>query len=215
MAQFPTLYPVLDELEHGRIIRTVVAVLLRIAAVFVVIGTVGAMIVLIRLSSTLEIPFVIIMVLMLLGAAIAIGQILLHRAGAISQLGDSPFTVIPIVSVLFRAAGEVYAMLVVSVGVGGALALWFTKTSPIALLPWAGAVLPDAVLSTGASFATGVVVLVSALATGFAILLVSYLAAETTVVLAEIARNTGKLVSHQGPARTPGATIAAGVRAVS
>ena len=215
MAPFLTLRPVIEALEDGRVIRMVIASLLRIAGVFVVIATIGAIVVVIRMSSSLPIVFVTVMVLTLLGAAIGIGQVLLHRASTIGGLGDSTYTVIPIVSTLLRAAGEVYAVFATCLGVGGALALWLTKTNPTALLPWAGAVLPDAVVRAGASFVAGLLFLVLALAAAFVVLLLSYLAAETSLVFADIARNTRKLVAHQGPARSPAPSIAGGVRAVS
>jgi hypothetical protein len=105
--------------------------------------------------------------------------------------------VIPIVSVLLRTAGEVYATLGVSVGVGGCLFLWFARISPFYLLGRLGGILPSA--SAEGSFLGGISFLLSLTVASFFFLILFYFLAESVVVLVDVARHVRLLVQQGAP----------------
>jgi len=191
---------VLEAVERGVVIRAAVAVALRVLAVLFVIGGILLLIQLLKFSFNLPTAQGtaggLILTLLLLGAIAASCQVLLYRAESVSALGESPFTVIPIVSILLRAMGELYAVAGIAVGVGGCLFVWFSGESPLGMLGGIAPFLPS--VPAGGTFLDGVVLLAWAGLGSFALLLIFYFLAEAIVVMADIARNVRPLVKAGG-----------------
>lgn len=129
---------VLRALSEGKVIRSSIAVVLQVGAVFVLLAGLYGLIQVLKVSfqfpsATATIGGLFVAVL-LGAAAFGVSQIYLFRAQSIRDLEDSPFPVIPIVSILFRTAGETYAVVALAVGVGGCLFAWLSGISPGTLL---------------------------------------------------------------------------------
>jgi hypothetical protein len=118
-----------------------------------------------------------------------------YRAASIASLGESPFTVIPIVSIYFRLLGEVYGLFLVMVGVGSCLFIWLTGNSPSGLLgPLSPTLVGEGLGLVGSAFLNGTVALVAGFFVGFVVLLAAYLLAEYIAVIPDIARNVRVIV---------------------
>jgi hypothetical protein len=201
-------YPVLQALNDGKIIRKSVAVGLQVLAVLSVLG--GAYLLIEILKIAFQLPNEgtiggLLFAIIFLAAILAIGQVFWYRASSVHELGESPFTVIPIVSILFRTIGEVYATLGFAVGVGGCLFIWFAKNNPFWLLRGLGGILPSA--SPETSFMGGVSFLVYLTLASFVALIVFYFLAESSVVLVDVAKHVRMLVRQGGPSsRAEGTT---------
>ena len=198
-------YPVLDALGDGRIIRKGVSTALQVLAVLDLLG--GAYLLVEILKAAFQMPTDgtiggLLFAVIFLGTVLAIAQILWYRAASVRNLGDSPFTVIPVVAVLLRTAGEVYATAGVSVGVGGCLFLWLAKGNPMGLLQGLGGVLPSA--SADASFLGGIMFLLYLSVASFFMLIVFYFLAESIVVTVDIARHVRQLVRQGAPGSSGG-----------
>jgi hypothetical protein len=135
-------------------------------------------------------------------AIAALFQIYFYRAESVRNLGESPFTVIPIFSILFRTLGETYATFGVAVGVGGCVFIWLSGMSPMRFLPGIGEMLPAV---SGGTFLDGVEFLVLAVVLSFVFLIGFYFLAEAVVVVVDIACNIRLLVQQGGVAGQKGA----------
>jgi hypothetical protein len=197
-------YPILDKLNDGKVIRTALTLALRILGVLFLLGGLYFLIDLLKASFRLPTEGTIgglIFAILFLAALLAVVQIFFYRAASIRDLGESPFTVIPMFSILFRAAGEVYATLGVAVGVGGCLFIWFSGISPLMLLGELGGLFPSS--SAGNTFLSGVLFLVSLTVLSFVVLVVNYFVAEAIIVLVDIAKNIRLLVKQSGGTAQP------------
>ncbi len=189
--------PILETLNQGKIVRSVVAVALQVIAVLVLLGGLFAFVGLLKSSFALETAGTfggVILSLLVLAAVVVVGLILLCRAADVHALGDSTYTVIPIFSILLRAFGECYATLGVALGTGGCIFTWLAGSSPLSLLGNLGGLFPA--VSPEGSFLGGVLFLVSLVFVSFLVLVSSYFLAESTVVLVDIAANTRPLLKH-------------------
>jgi len=114
------IYPVLDSLQKGKVIRYYVAWLLRLFGVAIVLAGLYAIIQLFKLS--LQSPDATYTIAGFLACAIIaiavflVLQVCLYRAEKIIELGDSEFTVIPVISQYLRWIGEVLASVVIVIG---------------------------------------------------------------------------------------------------
>jgi len=191
--------PLFRALEDGLVIRTLVALALRILAILVVMGGIYVFIDLLKAAfseptTQVTIGGLIAAVFLLLGA---VGDffILFYRAASIGSLGDSSFTVIPSSSVIFRACGEIYAASLITVGVAGSLQTWFTGSSPLQRLGLLGLLSPS--VPTGGTFVDGLVFLVAMFLIAFACLILFYFLAEVVLVGVDIAKNVRSLAEGQ------------------
>jgi hypothetical protein len=194
-------YPVLKALSDGWVIRRTVATALQVIAILSLLG--GAYLLIEMLKAVFQLPTDgtvggLLFAVIFLASILSVAQVFWFRAGAIRELGDSPFTVIPIVSVLLRTAGEVYATLGVAVGVGGCLFIWFAKFNPLGLLGGLGGMLPSS--STEGTFLGGLSFLASMGVASFLVLILFYFLAESVVVLVDVALHVRLLVRQSGPA---------------
>lgn len=111
------------------------------------------------------------------------------RANSISKLEDSHFTVLSILSLLFRLNGELMFVTYSLLGVGGCLFVWLTNFSPFSELGMLGERLPFAE-SASSGFLGGIELAIVFLLLAFGGIVFFYALAELTVVWVEIALNT-------------------------
>jgi hypothetical protein len=191
--------PVLDKLNDGKVIRTGVALALRVLGTLCLLGGLYLLIDVLKTSFSLSTEGTVggvLFAILLLAAILAVVQILFFRATDIKSLGVSPFTVIPIFSILFRAVGEIYATFAVAVGIGGCLFAWLSGLNPLLIMGGAGGFFPS--VPGGNTFLTGLLFLVALAVAAFVSLLVFYFLAESVVVLVDIASNIRLLVRQSG-----------------
>jgi len=198
-------YPVLEALDEGRLWRTVWAVGLR--CVGVLIGALGiyAFVELLRQSFQAQATEYtiagLLLGLALLATAAMILQVFFYRAACIRNLPKSPFTVIPIFSIMLRTAGEVYAILASAVGISGCLFLWISRQNPLYYLLGFRGWLPS--VSAEGTFLGGLVFGLTLLLVALVVLILSYFLAESIVVLADIATNMRVLNDRFAPGIVP------------
>ena len=198
-------YPVLDALGDGRVIRKVAAVALRILGVVLALGGVVLAIEILKYSfrpdTTTEATLGgLLFSLILLAAFACVVEIHFYHARSVGRLGETSFAVIPVVSILCRLAGEVYATLLVGVGIGGCAFLWLAKVSPLAFLGALGGLLPASNLE--ASFLGGALLLMEMCLLALAVLAGFYAAAEGLLLAVEVAGDV-RLLSGQAPVAAP------------
>ena len=197
---------VLHSLSEGKVIRSSIATILQIGAVLTLLLALVALVMILKYSFQLlsaggTIGGIILAVLMVV-ALFAVAQIYLFRAQSVRELGDSPFTVIPILSILFRAAGETYAIGSLAWGMGGCLFIWLSGMNPMALLANVGTFIPNIPgmaesAGTGGTFLDGLIFLVGMVVGAFVALVVFYALAELVVVIVDIAINVRKIEGRE------------------
>jgi hypothetical protein len=195
-------YPVLDALNDGKVIRGFVAVALKVMGVLSLLAGVYLLIEILKVAFQLPTDGTIgglLFAAIFIATVLSVAQIFWYRAGSVASLGDSTFTVIPIVSILLRTAGEVYAALGVATGVGGCVFIWFSMNNPLGLVPGLGGLLPSA--SPGTGFLGGISFLVYLSVASLLVLVFFYFLAEASAVLVDIARHI-RLLVKQGAAGT-------------
>jgi hypothetical protein len=196
-------YPVLKALEDGKVIRKVITLALQVSAILVLVA--GVFLVVQALKFSFQDPSAEGTIGGLLFSAIlvitvaCVAQIFLYRAGSVRALGESPFTVIPILSILLRTVGETYATAGVAVGVGGCLFVWLARRSPSHMLGPLGGILPS---FGDESFLGGIALLAGLVLFSLAFLILFYYLAESVMVFADIATNVRLLVRVQSPGRS-------------
>jgi hypothetical protein len=205
MPIFKFLDPFFHALSDGKIIRLTVAWVLRILAILTALVGVLGFIFIVGLafkasemgmgtrSAGLMIGSVLLALFALAWGYLSAG-VLVFRANSVKELGDSHFTVLSIVSLLFRLNGELMFVLYSVLGVGGCLFFWLTDFSPLNELGMLGEEIPFA-SHAGTGFLGGVEFAVIFLLIAFAGIVFSYALAELSVVLVEIALNTRGLLT--------------------
>jgi hypothetical protein len=200
MKVFDILNPFFHALSDGKIIRLTVAWVLRILAVIMALIGLFAFIAIIGLgfrasengmgtrSAGLLIGCVLLALFALAWGYLSAG-ILAFRARSVGDLGDSHFTVLSILSLLFRLNGELMFVTYSLLGVGGCLFVWFTDASPFSELGMLGDEIPFAA-HAGTGFLGGIEMAVLFLLIAFISIVFCYALAELSVVLVEIALNT-------------------------
>jgi hypothetical protein len=189
---------VLKTLDQGRVIRVAITVALRILAVITILGGIYMFVDILKTSFQLPTAGTLgglIFAVIFVAAVASIAQIYFYRANSVKELGDSAFTVIPIVSILLRTAGEIYATLIAALGVGGCIFVWLSGISPMQMLGPFGGILPST--PVGSTFVSGISLLVLCVLMSFFSLVAFYFLAEATLVLVDIARNIRTLAAQK------------------
>ena len=195
---------VIGALSQGKVIRTVVANVLRLLAAAILLAGIYGIIELLKVSFRLPTQGTIgglIATITFAAAIFASSQIIFLRADTVRDLGDSQYTVMPILTILLRAAGEVYAVFTALTGLGGCAFIWLSGISPAGILPGAGAVSPFS--GGGGTFLDGLIFLIALALFGFAGLVFFYFLAEVIGVLHEMARDVRSLAKNSIPAAAP------------
>lgn len=193
----------LKAMEDGRVIRKAVAVTLRVLAVLAAL--VGLYVLAGILSASFKSPTTeartmgevamggLVFGVLWVATVACVVQILWYRGASVAALGDSPFTVIPIVSILLRAAAEIYGAVGLGVGIGGCLFIWLAGLNPLDMLGPVGELLPSR--GDRVSFWGGILFLVGMTLTSAVVLAFFYFLAESVVVVVDIARNVRLLAA--------------------
>ena len=197
MQPFQVLDPFFHALGNGKLIRSVVATVLRIGACLgAVVGVVYSIIILGGAFRTTEFGTVVGHVLMAafcLAGVFCGTAIVLYRARTIAELPDSQYTVIPIVSTLLRMMGESSLTGYSLMGVGGCLYIWFVSATPMEQFGELGALMMMPRFGAGGGFLVGITFLAFMVVLAFGSVVLFYFLAEGTVVLVDIAGNTASL----------------------
>ena len=196
---------ILNALSEGRVIRRSIAAVLQIGAVLVLVTALVMLVLILKQSfqagtSAGATIGGIIVALLLAAALFAVSQIYLFRANSVRELEDSPFTVIPIVSILLRVAGETYAVVALALGLGGCVFTWVSGANPGTLLTAIGNNLgpfAPAVAETGnGPFLDGLAFLAGLAVMAFIALVSFYALAELVVMIVDIAINVRRIESR-------------------
>lgn len=189
---------VIDYVSHGSLFRKIVAGYLVVGAVITVLAGLTATVLALMafvdygglaiLGGVLTIPVVLIGTYML-------SHTMLIRARTVRAIPDSEYTVIPIVSILFKLTGELALIGCTVTGVWAMLTTWFLGSSPLGMYGGYG-------MGGGEAFIFGVLALVAMVVYGFVALLLSYLMSELVVVVADIARDL-RVIRHAQAGDTP------------
>lgn len=188
---FPASRIVLGALERGSVIRRIVALVLRLVGILIVLGGVYGLVDILKLSFHLSTQGTLgglVFAVIFVAGIVAMLQICFYRAGNVDRLGESPYPVMAVFSVGFRTIGELYAVLLATVGLGGCLFLWFSGFDPMTLLSMLGNFLPFVPSGSG-TFLDGAKFLITMLLLAFGFLLFFYFLAEAVLSIADIAKN--------------------------
>lgn len=200
MRLFGIVEPFFHALSDGKLIRLTVAWVLRIVAGLGALGGLLWFVIFIGLGfkasdtgfGSQSAGFLIgCLVFSIFGLALGylwLG-ICMFRARSVLELGDSHFTVLSILSILFRLYGELGFVTYSLLGVGGCLFVWFSNVSPLSELGAFASQLPFA-QNEATGFVGGIELAVLMLLIAFAVIVVCYALAELSVVFVEIALNT-------------------------
>jgi hypothetical protein len=204
MKIFEILNPFFRALSDGKLIRMIVAWVLRILAVLVALAGLLWFIKLVSWGIKAEsfaagnetqttgilLGCILFALIGLVWGYIGAG-LLAFRAGSIAELEESNFTVLSILSILLRLNGELMFITYSLLGVGGCIFVWLVSSSPYGEmgLGMLGAQIPF--MGRHASgFLGGIELAILLLLIAFVSIVVFYALAEGTVVLVEIALNT-------------------------
>jgi hypothetical protein len=210
MSLFAVLDPFFHALSDGKLIRLTVAWVLRVLAVLMALAGLFWFVAFVRFgfnfsnfpegsfegrSAEVLIGFLLFALFGLAWGYLTAG-ILAFRARSVMELEDSHFTVLPILSLLFRLNGEMAFVTYALLGVGGCLFVWLTNFSPFSELGMLGERIPFAA-NAGSGFMGGLELAAIFLLLAFAFIIIFYALAELSVVLVEIALNTrGPRTAH-------------------
>jgi hypothetical protein len=190
-------HPVLRALENGNVIRKTVGVTLQIAGGLALAA--GLLFLTMMFRDSFRMPTVegtfggVLFALVMALTLMCVAQVFFYRSQSIKALEGGTFTVIPVFSLLLRAAGETYAALGAGVGLGGCLFIWFARYSPLPTLGMVGSILPN--YQAEATVLGGLGFLCYLLVAAVLALLFFYFLAESVLLLADIAINVRLLAT--------------------
>lgn len=190
MGKYLFMKPVLQLLSQGNFFRKAYAIVLQVLAVLVVIAALVGWIQVWKLVSGAAIDAILGIIIFQFLFVIAIYMVvhaILIRAGDISGLPESDFTVIPIVSISLKLIGEIYACFVATVSVGGGIAMWL-KSDAFFMIRGSAPFMP--IFGGGEGFFGGLLFIAGGLFAAFIALVFFYFLAEAVVVMVDIAKNT-------------------------
>jgi hypothetical protein len=181
---------VLTMIEHGHTFRVGVSLVLRVAAAGIGLLATISWIGIWALARSFEAAAVLGLIVfqaLFVVAAYAILHTILIRARDIRSREEGEFVILPIVATCCRLLGECLAWFFCAFGVGGALLILLA--GPYAQMATSQMPFSD-LMSPGVGAVGAGVYLVFGIVAGFAALVFFYLIAESSSLLAAIARNT-------------------------
>ena len=110
------------------------------------------------------------------------------RARDIAALPEDEFYVIPIVSIVLKLVGEVYASFVAVMSVAGGILIWLMRGYAFSLLKRSIPLVPR--LGHGEGFVGGLLFMGGGLFAAFVVFVFCYFLAESVRMMADIARNS-------------------------
>jgi hypothetical protein len=194
---------VLGMVENGDTFRVGVSLVLRVAAAGIglvaLISWIGLW-ALVRFLEPAAILGLVVFQALFIVATYAILHTIVIRAADIRSRNEGEFVILPIVAACCRLTGECLAWFFCGLGVGGALLILLA--GPAAQM--ATSQIPfSSIMSPGAGAIGAAVYLVVAIVAAFASLLFFYLIAESSSLLAAVARNTQRLRTIAEGAMSP------------
>jgi len=189
--------PIFQAIEDGLVLRMLVALAFRVLGALAVLGSLYLVVQISKEALTAPTTQGTIGGLLLAAFVFLIAVcnffVLYYRAATISSLGNSSFTVIPILSVMLRTFGESYAFTLVLVGIAGAAFTWVSGFNPTAGLRELGPLIPNLGFQEGGTFLVGMEFLLLMALFGFGCLILFYFFAEAVLVIVHIAKNTDRM----------------------
>lgn len=202
------VYPVLEALADGRVIRRAVVIALNALAVATAVGGIVSLAFILRVAFDDGVPADatiggLLWAALFAAVVLVACQIYRFHIRDIDALADARFVSIPIAAVLFRVVGEQLALWWTGIGVGALVLVVFSA-------PHAGRLLGVVSVMPGVpSAASGVLgglwVLLVSVVTGAGGLLFFYLLSELTLVAGDLGNQVRRLVAIQE--RAPGDPI--------
>lgn len=191
MNDFLFMGPAIQAISEGRVFQRIFALILRVVGVLTLLFLAYTWIRMWSLVFHLGSFFAVVGGIIFQGIFIIGAYMVLHaifiRAGTLAKLPEGDFVVIPIMSVLLRLAGEIYASILATVAVGGCILAWFAGDRAMYLLSTVSGGMP---LPTGSGFVGGLMLLIVGICAAFASLVIFYFLAELLVIFADIALNS-------------------------
>jgi len=203
MKKYLFMQPALAFIGQGRLFTSIVASALRVFAVLLSLGALVAWLqmweVVFNMDGAAILGGILFQTFFVVGVYMVVHTCWI-RAVDIQALHGSEFTVIPILSVLLRMLGEIYACASLTLGVGGGVAALFgsylgyqiTRDIPGLGLPQS--LLFDLLGGGGSSFISAVLLAVGGAIAAVVWLFLFYVASEMLVALVSIARDTAALL---------------------
>lgn len=191
MKSFLLMSTVLRALSDGEVLKRIAAIIVRVLAVMIALGSLVLFIEGWKFVSSLTGAAILggtVFQLMFAVCVYAILHTMWLRARDIRQLAPASYSAIPIVAVSLRMAGEVYACVACILGIGEGLCLWLAGAATDPLLKTFNSILPLARLGDTA-FVQGAMLMLDGTLLAFATLIVFYLASELISLAAEAAAN--------------------------
>jgi hypothetical protein len=201
--------PLLQLLSRGKFFRKVFSIWLRVSVIGFALAGLLVFIALWKVISDMSSGAIIggiLFQLLWIIAVYAVVHIGWIRSVDIDRLPEGKFTMIPIASLLLRMAGEMYAAFGLVISLGGCIFFWFSGNNGLfalrSLMPLAGPSLLMALagssLSDGSPLLEGSLFLITGAMTSLLGLIVSYLLAESIIVITEVALNTQGILKAVG-----------------
>ena len=189
---------VIKQLSKGKILRTLFTwflwILAAAVALIILIGWIPRWKAVSGMSADAVIGFVLFQLITLAAAALAV-HVLLIRSKHIKTVADSEYTVIPILSVFFKAIGEVYACFAALLSVGAGLFIWFGGRQA-GVLRHFGFWIPTMQWFRTGGFLWGLLTIVGGCLAAFLVLMLFYWISESLILGVDIAHNTRGLRSR-------------------
>lgn len=193
------LLPILRTLNDQRVIRKLVTLIMQAIAIaqlllgiYVVVSSIRAM--------TQEgvgasgVILLILQILIMSAMCLAAAQIFWLRAGQTQHMPETPYPLLPLSSLVIRAAAETYAVAFTSLGVLGCLYWWIVKANPFETVSPSFIPLP----SDQNSFLAGLLYLVRCVLGSGIGLLIGYLLADLALYLVDLLAHV-RMTAGQSP----------------
>jgi hypothetical protein len=191
MGNYLFMKPVLQLISVGHFFRKAFAIFLQILAAVIAIAGLVSWITVWKSVAGQDFSLILGIIIFQLFFVIAIYMVvhtMFIRAGDISALPDSDYTVIPIVSIALKLCGEIYACFSAVVAIAGGILIWFIGGNAFHFIRKSSLFMPA--FGYGSDFLGGLMFIVVGWLVAFLVLLVFYFLAETVIVMADIAKNT-------------------------
>lgn len=187
---------ILNALSKGSVFRTAFMVIIGLLALVTAIG--GLYIFIVTWGQVDDargwgVLGIILFQFFFIFAIYAVVHILILRAWDVYLLPDAEFTVIPIVSMLIKLFGELFAVILTIFSIAAGILIWMVGSGGLRYIQrnlGMGDFLHP--LFGGGSFLYGVGVILGGILYAFVVLILTYFIAETIVVMVSIARNTAR-----------------------
>ena len=191
MGKYFFMKPVLQLISVGHFFRKAFAIFLQILAVVITIAGLVSWVGVWKSVAAQDVSVILGIIIFQLFFVIAIYMVvhtMFIRADDISALPDADYTVIPIVSIVLKLCGEIYACFSVVVAIAGGILIWFIGGNAFYFIKKSSLFMPG--FGYGSDFLGGLMFIVGGLLVSFIVLVVFYFFAETVVVITDIAKNT-------------------------